>query len=251
MASARSKPEVIREYLATECSNGRVLGPLNPAHFPQVHTSRFGVIPKGQTGKWRLIVDMSSTEGYSTNDGIPESLCSLSYVGVKDDSLRLRRTGKGALMAKVDVRSAYRNIPVHPDDRWLMGMMWEGSLYVDTALPFGLRSAPKIFTAVADAAQWIIQQEGVDFIIHYLDDFLAIGAPESEECAVALVTVLRVFERLGFPVALNKLEGPWTSLTFLGFELDSIAMIIRLPLQKLLELQDLVRAWRGCRACTI
>ena len=153
-------------------------------------------------------------------------------------------------MAKVDVRSAYRNIPVHPDDRWLMGIMWEGALYVDTALPFGLRSAPKIFTAVADAAQSIIQQEGVDFIIHYLDDFLVIGTPESEECAVALATVLRVFERLGFPVALNKLEGPWTSLTFLSFELDSIAMIIRLPLQKLLELQDLVRAWRGRRACT-
>ena len=215
-----------------------------------IHTSRFGVIPKGQTGKWRLIVDMSSPEGHSINDGIPESLCSLSYVGVKDASLRLRRSGKGALMAKVDVRSAYRNVPVHPDDRWLMGMMWEGALYVDTALPFGLRSAPKIFTAIADAAQWIIQQEGVNFIIHYLDDFLVIGAPESNECAMALATVLRVFERLGLPAAPNKLEGPWTRLTFLGFELDSREMIIRLPLQKLLELQELVQAWRGRRACT-
>ena len=110
-------------------------------------------------------------------------------------------------MAKVDVRSAYRNIPVHPDDRWLMGIMWEGALYVDTALPFGLRSAPKIFTAVADAAQSIIQQEGVDFIIHYLDDFLVIGTPESEECAVALATVLRVFERLGFPCGSQQAGG--------------------------------------------
>ena len=67
-----------------------------------------------------------------------------------------------------------------------------------------------------------------------------IGAPESKECATtALATVLRVFERLGLPVAPNKLEGPWTCLTFLGFELDSGAMIIRLPLQKLLKLQEL------------
>ena len=57
------------------------------------------------------------------------------------------------MIAKVDVRSAYRNIPIHPDDRWLLGMMWDGALYIDAALPFGLRSAPKIFTAVADAAQ--------------------------------------------------------------------------------------------------
>ena len=45
------------------------------------------------------------------------------------------------IMAKVDVKSAYRNVPNHPQDRWLMGMLWEGSLYIDTALLFGLRSA--------------------------------------------------------------------------------------------------------------
>ena len=59
-------------------------------------------------------------------------------------------------MAKVDVKSAYRNVPIHPHDRWLMGTLWEGSLYIDTALPFGLQSAPKIFTAVADAVEWIV-----------------------------------------------------------------------------------------------
>ena len=61
-----------------ECSEGRVLGPLDPAKFPQIHTSHFGVIPKGSTGRWQLIVDMSSPEGGSVNDGIPEEFCSLS-----------------------------------------------------------------------------------------------------------------------------------------------------------------------------
>ena len=50
-------------------------------------------------------------------------------------------------------------------------------LYIDSTLPFGQRSAPKIFTALVDAAEWIIKQAGVDFVIHYLDDFLVIGAP--------------------------------------------------------------------------
>ena len=50
------------------------------------------------------------------------------------------------MLAKVDIRSVYRIVPVHPEDRLLLGMMWEQALYVDTALPFGLRSAPKIFT---------------------------------------------------------------------------------------------------------
>ncbi len=40
-------------------------------------------------------------------------------------------------------------VPIHPEDR----MVWEGGPYVDTALPFGLSSAPKIFTAVADTIE--------------------------------------------------------------------------------------------------
>ena len=59
MASALGQPQVVQDYLAVECSEGRVLGPLDPLALPQVHVSRFGVIPKGNTGKWRLIVDMS------------------------------------------------------------------------------------------------------------------------------------------------------------------------------------------------
>ena len=46
----------------TECSEWRVLGQLDPECFPKVHISRFGVIPKGNSGKWRLIVDLSSPQ---------------------------------------------------------------------------------------------------------------------------------------------------------------------------------------------
>ena len=119
-----------------------------------------------------------------------------------DDAAReILAQGQGALLAKVDIKRAYRNIPVHPDDRWLLGMTWDGSLYIDTALPFGLRSAPKIFTAVADAAEWIVWRRGVKFLIHYLDDYLIIGAPHSNECKESLEILLSTFGRLGIPVA--------------------------------------------------
>ena len=45
-------------------------------------------------------------------------------------------------------------------------------MYVDAVLPFGLRSAPKIFTALADALQWILQRRGATFVWHYIDDFI-------------------------------------------------------------------------------
>ena len=211
MASAMQHPEVIREYLAKECSEGRVLGPLDPTQFPYVHTSRFGAIPKGSTGKWRLIVDLSSPEGRSVNDGIEKALSSLSYIGVEEAAEGIRLLGRGSLLAKVDVKSAFRNIPVHPDDRWMMGMTWDGGLFIDTTLPFGLRSAPKIFSAVADAVEWAARHEGVRFVIHYLDDFLVIGTPNTSECAAALKKLLNLFHRLGLPVAVEKRELSWNS----------------------------------------
>ena len=192
---------------------------------------------------------MSAPEGGSVNDGIGKSLGTLSYVGIEDASDEIRRLGPGALLAKVDVKAAYRNVPVHPEDRWLMGMLWEGELFIDSALPFGLRSAPKIFTAVADAVEWIVRQMGGRFVIHYLDDFLVIGAPNSPECGEALRCLLEVFKRLGIPVAINKLEGPVTLLEFLGFEMDTLAMAIRLPPRKLSDLLQLLCHWRGKGSC--
>ena len=88
MGSAMDHPEVVGDYLAAECSEGRAVGPLDPEEFPYVHTSHFGVIPKysPDANRWRLIVDLSALEGASINEGIDSHLTSLSYVGVKDAS---------------------------------------------------------------------------------------------------------------------------------------------------------------------
>ena len=137
-------------------------------------------------------------------------------------------------MAKKDVRQAYRNIPVHPTDHLLLGMKWAGITYVDATLPFSLRSAPVIFTAVADALQWIMQQQGVSWVWHYVDDFITLGAPSSSEN----VTMHRTCEEVGMPVEPEKDEGPATEITFLRLKLDTEKMEIRLPQEKLKSLEE-------------
>ncbi len=79
-------------------------------------------------------------------------------------------------MAKIDVESAYRLLPVHPQDRPLQAIRWENCTYVDLVLPFGLRSAAKTFNTVADALAWHLTRAGVEFINYYLDDFIIMGA---------------------------------------------------------------------------
>ena len=123
--------------------------------------------------------------------------------------------GREAQLAKMDIKSAYRVVPVYPEDRLLLGVAWREQVYVDSVLPFGLRSAPKIFNAVADALQWVMLSKGVRFIFHYLDDFVTVGAPHSQEFDQGNKTMLATCEQLGFPVALTKCEGPTTCLSFL------------------------------------
>jgi hypothetical protein len=157
MLSACMHPEVIQAYLDKECAAGRMLGPFSsPAlgGLPPLQVNRFGVITKGHnTGKWRLITDQSYPPGLSVNDGIDPELCSLTYTSVDAVAKVVASYPPGALLAKVDVESAHRLIPVHPSDRPLQAMEWEGAVYVDPMLPFGLRSAPKIFNAVADGLE--------------------------------------------------------------------------------------------------
>ena len=249
MKSATEQADVVRSYLAEECALGRVIGPLDLDAWPDVQISRFGVIPKS-SGGWRLILDLSAPEGASVNDGVDADLCSLSYVTVEDAARAVRAHGRGCLLAKVDVKQAYRMVQVHPEDRLLLGISWEGALYVDTALPFGLRSAPKIFNALAGALEWMVRQEGVQWVLHYLDDFLLVGAPRSGQCGEDLRRLLSVFERLRVPIASEKLEGPTERLTFLGIEIDSQEMTLRLPVRKLLELKSLIAEWATRKSCT-
>jgi len=136
-------------------------------------------------------------------------------------------------------------VPVHPDDHHLLGVSWKGHTFVDRALPFGLCSAPKTFNAVADFIAWVLHQHGIAHQLHYLDDFLFLGAPYSNEAATALETVLRVLRMLGIPVAVHKTEGPATSLIFLGIMIDTHTFELRLPEEKLARLQGQLHALLG------
>lgn len=80
-------------------------------------------------------------------------------------------------------------------------------------LPFGLRSAPKKFNVIVDAFQRIVEQQGVQQVLHYLDDFIVIGPPETTTCQKDLHTLLRTASKLGVPIAHHKTEAPTTCLT--------------------------------------
>ena len=129
-------------------------------------------------------------------------------------------------------------------------MKWNNELFIDKQLPFGLRSAPILFNAVADALEWILRERGISHVIHYLDDFLVFGTPGSDECSRFLECMQGTCKELGIPLAVDKVEGPCTSLTFLGIELDTEKMQAPLPADKLLRLKAELVAWQDKKSCT-
>ena len=181
-----------------------------PSVAANVHVSPIGFIPKkNRPGKFRLIVDLFSPRGGSVNDAISPADASFSYITV-------RRVAELILEGmQLDLKTAYRQVPVHPEDQLLLGIKWRGKVFCDRALPFGLRSAPIIFSAVADALAWALISAGITNLAHYLDDFL-IWAPDLASFSHMLRLAIQTAARLGLPVEPSKVEGPSSTLTFLG-----------------------------------
>ena len=155
-------------------------------------------------------------------------------------------------MAKTDVKSAFRNIPVHPDDWELLGMEWRGLYFFDRVLPFGLRSAPYIFNMLSDALEWIlINKLGVSNVLHILDDFFLAEAAPRSSCSTSLCKLLCLFTELNVPIAPGKTYAPSQFLEFLRISLDSVNMVALLPPDKLSQARTLLARWRKRSSCKL
>ena len=77
-----------------------------------------------------------------------------------------------------------------------------------------------------------------------MDDFFVAGAPTTDDCQSALARSIEICSQLGVPLAQEKTEGPTTSLTFLGYELDSVAIELRVPEVKLRKCASELKDWR-------
>ena len=86
---------------------------------------------------------------------------------------QIQQTSHGTVLAKIDIKNAFRLLPVHPAH----------NIYIDTGLLFGLKSTPKLFNVLADLLSWIFELLNVSAVMYYLDDFRTVGPACSLTCA--------------------------------------------------------------------
>ncbi len=233
---------MIHDYIRSQVERGFKVGPFLPQTCTSVVCSRMVAIPKKTPGKWQVKVDLSHLGDRSVNHLICREAPHVAYSFTGDAAHIMHFIGRNALMAKLNIKEAYRIVPIHPDKRRFLGVCWQGQVFVDCQLPFGLASAPVIVSVLGEALEWILRQRGIKAVIHYIDDFLLLGPPSSPMCKDVLVVTLQTCQELRVPIAPEKTEGPVTSITFLGILLDSTSMPVSLPQDKLTKIRAMVRA---------
>lgn len=155
-------------------------------------------------------------------------------------------------MAKADIKSAFRLLPVHPGDFHLLGFSFDGFFFMDRALPLGCSISCSAVKHFSSFLEWVVRQcTGCVDSAHYLDDFLFVGPEGSTQCDRKLQGFVDLAAELGIPLVHEKTEGPTQVLTFLGVELDTIAQTSRLPLEKLLALRSMLAEFKLKRQASL
>ena len=247
-SSALKNSEQVSISINKEIQRGHTAGPFIEPPFKHNHISPIGAAIKND-GSARLIMDLSQPSGLSVNDYISKEEFPTNYVHFDVATTLVRKMGRGCFLSKVDIKHAFRLLPVRPEDWPLLVYFWDGHYYVDLKLPFGARSSPSIFTNFADLLCWILTTNYSLVVIHYADDYLLFTIPCLILAKENLDILLQVFEFLGVPVALDKLVGPATIIVYLGIQINTNKFTISIPQEKMDEMLILLPKWCSRRTC--
>lgn len=236
LASTKQAPEILQGKIKKELEAGRIAGPFAYPPLPTLQVSPVGLIPK-KDGDYRVIHHLSYPDHNSINDFIPPELCSVSYASIDDAAEMIHNLGQGALLAKSDIKSAFRLLPISPCDFDLLGIKFDGHYYFDKCLPMGASISCAMFEKFATFINWlVVNKTGNKNILHYLDDFLFGGQSGNNQCQASLDIFENISHEIGLPLSQEKTVGPTTCLCFLGVEFDTVELVMRLPRDKIVQL---------------
>ena len=168
----------------------------------------------------------------SVNAGISDEAATVQYASIDDAITKIKMLGNSVHLAKSDILSAFRIIPVHPDDYELLGFRWNWKYFVDRCLPMGYRTSCKNFEELSTSIEWIaVNKLGIQAMVHVLDDFLLIE--QSKSLAVdKFAQFIDLFQQIDVPLSAEKTVFPTPIIDFLGITLDTRKFEASLPPEK-------------------
>ena len=238
LKSVFQHPSLVLEKVQSEIELGRIAGPFHNRPISNLRCSLIGLVPK-KTGGFRLIAHLSHPSFESVYSYIDSEFSLVKYSTFDHAISLIQRLGKGALIGKKDLKSAFRLLPVYPGCFDLLGFKLEGNSYIDKMMPMGCSESCSYFERFSIFIEWVVRNEANSYNIkHYLDDFLFAGEGNTDVCNRLMNNFSLVCDRLNVPIANEKSVGPTTVLEYLGLTIDTVNMLVKIPDDKILELKE-------------
>jgi len=241
---SRKKAEFIRQQRDEEVKLKRWSKPFGKL-LPGMYSSPIGAVPKGNSGKFRLVVNHSRGE-HSLNSMIPRSQVKVKLDDIHDlgsTLMAVRKkhgTTKKLVVFKSDVKNAYRLMPVHPLWQIRQAVTVDGKRHIDRCNSAGSRAGGWIWDSFMSLVLWIgIDVKGIPDLLGYVDDDFSwefknnkkFYKPYNKYLPAKQARYLELWDELGIPHDESKqLFGP--SLPIIGYDVDPNAMVVKVPTEK-------------------
>ena len=245
--SAISYKQEVDRFVAKEVEKGAMLGPFpEPPFVEWTQTSPLLMVPKKDSDRRRVVIDLSFPEGHSVNTGIAKNIFqgvpfSYSLPTVHNFAQLVMKHGPGCYLWKADLQRAYRRLRSDPLDYPLMCIRHNNEYYIDICPSFGGRGSAAAQQRVSRAVCHLMTEAGFPTLA-YVDDFGGC-LPDFHTAMSAFAHFEHLTSTLGLSLAPEKSTFPTTRLEWLGFMIDSVAMEITVPQQKLDEVLNLNTEW--------
>ena len=155
--------------------------------------SRLFLVPKPHQ-RWRPVIDLSRLNTF------------LHVQKFKMETPESIRTSliPGEWVSSIDLSDAYLHIPIHPSSRKYLRFCYKAQVFQFTSLPFGLATAPQVFTMIVKEVKLMALSSGLR-IHQYLEDWL-IRSQSQEEAQVNTQAVVDLTQSLGWIINQEKSE---------------------------------------------
>jgi hypothetical protein len=160
LISAKENIEEVHSKINAEIIKGRVGGPYVAPPFENMRCSPIGLMPKKAPGEFRLIHHLSWPEGKSVNDHIDPDKASVKYASFDYAIIIVQKAGKNCELAKCDVKSAFRLLPIHHEDYDLVEFAFHQKYYFDKAMQFGCSVSCATWEKFSTFIERVVQTEG-------------------------------------------------------------------------------------------
>lgn len=232
-----NKAEVLRhevEQMLVKRAIVKVHNPFSPGYYSLIF-----LVPK-KNGQLRPVIDLSSLNRYLHVD---------KFKMTTPQSVR-RALSPADYAVSLDLKDAYFHVPIHPGSWKYLRFSMEDTTYAFVALPFGIASAPQVFTRVFGAIGAFLHRLGIQ-IVMYIDDWL-IFHRDPAWLLQTMAELLPFLSSLGVKLNLEKSDlTPRQRFTYIGVEFWTDQILVLPPVDRVTKLQSLITSLLNRDRCLV